>query len=167
MQDYLLWHHFGTVNAVNEREDLSSEVMEMFRSFYKGIALNPHNLRLFIETYMKRSDLKLTRSRSDKVLKCQTVIMCGSHSPFVEESVDTNSKLDPKKTTWIKLDNCGMVLDEKPAKVAQSFRLFLQGLGYTLKAYERRRALMSGASLPCLTSALSTCDIGKATLVDA
>lgn len=34
-----------------------------------------------------------------------------------------------------------MVLEEQPSKVFEAFRLFLQGLGYALSAYERRRSL--------------------------
>lgn len=116
-----MYHHFGGYS--NEREDVATEAMEQLKAFYKGIALNPHNLSLFIDAVVKRSDLKLARTRTDKQIKCQTVIMCGSLSPFVEETVVTNSRLDPKRTSWIKLDNCGSVLDEKPAKGACSERI--------------------------------------------
>jgi len=40
----------------------------------------------------------------------------------------------------MKLSDCGMVLEEQPAKVSESMRLFIQGLGYSLASLERRRS---------------------------
>ena len=71
---------------------------------------------------------------------------------FFEESVKMNARLNPSNSSWIKLSDSGMVLEEQPHKVAEAFRLFLQGLGYTLKAFDRKRALMTGMSMPCLAS---------------
>lgn len=109
-----MWHHFGGWS--DEREEIAADVMEQLRTFYKGIALNPYNLSLFIDSAIKRADLKLARGKTDRQLKCQLVVMCGGLSPFVDETVATNSRLDPKKCSWIKLDNCGHPLEEKPAK---------------------------------------------------
>ena len=38
------------------------------------------------------------------------------------------------------MQDCGMVLEEQPAKVAEALRLFIQGLGYSLSILERRRS---------------------------
>lgn len=152
VQDYMLWYHFGPYS--DERVEGANEIMASFKNSFRGIQLNPYNLSLFIESYIERSDLKLSRDNPDRQLKCLTAIVCGtlSNQTAIEESVSTNSKLDPSRTTWMKLSDSGMVLEEIPYKVSQSFRLFLQGLGHTLKTYERRRALMSGTSLPCIAS---------------
>ena len=40
-----------------------------------------------------------------------------------------NNKLNPKKTKWLKFENCGMVVFEKTEKLAGAFRIFLQGQG--------------------------------------
>ncbi|KAI1291798.1 Protein NDRG3 [Halotydeus destructor] len=161
VQEYLIWHHFGDDPTGKERDGASQDIIELYRSFYRGIALNPDNLCRFISSYAKRSDLKMARGKPERQLKCQSVIVCGSLSPWAEDTVQTNAKLDPQKATWLKLDGCGNVLEEKPEKVSQAFRLFLQGLGYTLKAYERKRALMSGASMPCISSASEDVDLGR------
>lgn len=42
-------------------------------------------------------------------------------------------RLSPDKANWIKFDNCGNPLLEKPIKVFEIFKLFLLGLGYTIK----------------------------------
>ncbi|RWS26562.1 Protein NDRG3-like protein [Leptotrombidium deliense] len=148
VQDYFLWYHFGRESA--ERDDASRNVIEIFRGFYRGMSLNSYNLGLLIESYLKRTPIAIERNGLN--FKCQVLVMSGSLSPHVDETLSVISRLDPKHSSWLKLNGCAMVLEEKPDKVAEAFRLFLQGLGYTLKAYERRRALMSGLSLPCLTS---------------
>ena len=154
VQDYLLWYHFGSPS--NERVSGSQEIMNTFCKFYRGIQMNPHNLSLFIDSFIQRPDLRIVRDEDPRktVIKCQTVIIVGGLSPEmrIEESVNTNARFSPINTTWMKISSSGMVLEEVPQKVAQAFRLHLQGAGFTLKAYERKRALMAGASLPCLTS---------------
>lgn len=153
-----MWYHYGSV--VEERDQLSKESMEMYTSLLKGIQLNPHNLSLLIESYINRSEIRMSREQRDTQPKSQIAILCGSYSPQVtiHDSVLTNAKLDPEKTTWMKMSDAGMLLEEKPFQVARVLRLFLQGIGYTLKSYERRRALLSGMSMPCLLPSASSSD---------
>ena len=167
VQEFLMWYHFGT--TVEKRHALSRETMAMHRNAWKGIQVNPYNLSLLLESYVNRTEINISRENRDSQPKCQTVILVGTYSPqaTINESVDLNSKLDPAKTTWIKLSDSGMVLQEQPDAAARVLRLFLQGLGYTLKAFERRRALMAGASMPCLsmesTDSVSTSSINVVT----
>lgn len=56
----------------------------------------------------------------------------GAYSPFVEETVVLNGKLNPQNTSWIKVQDSAMVLEEQPGKVTEAFKLFLQGQGYCL-----------------------------------
>ena len=63
-------------------------------------------------------------------LQAPILSIVGAHSPFVDETVGLNEKLDPSKSNWIKVQDAAMVVEEKPGKVAQAFRLFLQGHGY-------------------------------------
>ena len=58
--------------------------------------------------------------------------LVGSYSPFVDETVTLNGKLNPTNTTWMKIQDSAMVLEEQPGKVAEAFRLFMQGQGYCL-----------------------------------
>jgi misexpression suppressor of KSR, putative len=50
----------------------------------------------------------------------------------------------------MKLSDCGMALEEQPGKVAEALRLFINGLGYSLTAYERRRSSLRKLSLSSL-----------------
>ncbi len=74
----------------------------------------------------------------------------GAFSPFVDETVTLNGKLNPINTTWMKIQvtlsisTCGttltlplvqdaaMVLEEQPGKVSEAFLLFVQGQGFCL-----------------------------------
>ena len=41
-----------------------------------------------------------------------------------------NGRLDPSNSSWMKISDAGMVLEEQPSKISEALRLFLQGLGY-------------------------------------
>ena len=57
----------------------------------------------------------------------------GAYSPFVEETVQLNGKLNPANVNWLKIQDSAMVIEEQPGKIAEAFRLFMQGQGYCLK----------------------------------
>jgi hypothetical protein len=67
--------------------------------------------------------------------------LVGAYSPFVDETVTLNGKLNPPNTTWMKIQDAAMVLEEQPGKVAEALLLFLQGQGYCLNV---RRASAAG-----------------------
>lgn len=135
-QDYLMWHHFGQVD-----ENRNRDLIELYRNYFSGKYHNPRNLSLFIDAYLKRDDLHIERGSKDKNFKCSVLNLCGSLSPHVDDTVNMNARLNPDSSTWMKLSGCGMVLEEQPSKVAEALRLFLQGIGYALTAYERRRSI--------------------------
>ena len=51
----------------------------------------------------------------------------------MDATVVLNGKLDPAKCSWMKIRKAGMVLEEQPEKVSEAVKLFIQGLGYTLR----------------------------------
>lgn len=136
IQDYLMWHHFGGVT-----EEVNHDLVTFFKDFFSGRKHVNKNLAMLIDSYIRRSDLNIERgSGKERNLKCSTLIISGALSPHVDDSVNMNGRLDPKVTTWMKLSDCSMVLEERPGKVCEALRLFLQGLGYTLAVFDRRRA---------------------------
>lgn len=151
VQEFLMWYHFG--ETTEERIDSSKEAMQLYRSVIRGIQINPYNLSLLVESFISRDDLAISRVDRNSQPKCPAVLVVGAYSTqmTINESVYANSKLDPANTTWIKLSDCGMPLEEKPGDMARVMRLFLQGLGYTLKDYEKSiRSRGLGLSMPCL-----------------
>jgi len=131
--DYLMWHHFGRLT-----EERNHDLVHVYREYFEH-HINPTNLALFIDAYISRSDLNINREldpirrASNRTVKVPVLNMTGALSPHVDDTVTFNSRLDPSTSTWMKLQDCGMILEEQPAKVVEAFRLFLQGNGYALK----------------------------------
>lgn len=122
--EYLLWHHFGT--SIDRNLDL----MNIYRSFFSCQKINPKNLAMLIESYLKRDDVGIYRETNE--VSCSSLILCGNDSPYLEDSINMNQRLRADRSTWMKLFDCGQPLDEQPGKVSEAFILFAQGLGLGL-----------------------------------
>lgn len=119
--DYLMWHHFG-----RSTEDRNHDLAHVFKQCFSHV--NPINLSMFIESYLRRTDLAIARENG--TIKVPVLNVTGALSPHVDDTVTFNGRLDPAKTSWLSISDCGMVLEEEPGKIAEAFRLFLQGEGY-------------------------------------
>lgn len=85
-------------------------------------------------------------------------ILAGSLSSMRNESNQLYSRLETKSTNWIKFDNCGNPILEKPTKTLEVFKLFLLGLGYTLKNTKRlsqQLTIKKSASTPLNPTAIN------------
>ncbi|KAG8227433.1 hypothetical protein J437_LFUL000442 [Ladona fulva] len=127
------------------KEERNHDLVQVYKEYFER-HINPTNLALFIDSYIRRSDLNLIRgdveslasggqgarrdSTSSRTLKMPVMNITGALSPHVDDTVTLNGRLDPTNSTWMKIQDCGMVLEEQPGKVSEAFRLFLQGLGY-------------------------------------
>ncbi|KAI0224997.1 Protein NDRG3 [Lamellibrachia satsuma] len=151
VEEFLLWHWFGQKTMLTNQDlvNMYSKVLE---------TLNPQNLGYFIESYIKRSDLGIVReldpSKKDTVrmIRCPVMLVSGEYSPHLNDTVNMNGRLDPTTSSWMKFECGGMVLEEAPDKLAESFRLFLQGMGYIpalsqIKLVESRSGHPSQASM--------------------
>ncbi|EDO40164.1 predicted protein [Nematostella vectensis] len=157
VEDYLLWHHFGE-KTKEENLDLSSAYKDSLRSL-----LNPHNLALFINSYITRTNIDIVRpvegGPNPRSLKCPTLLVTGTFSPHGDDVVESNSRLDPKISEYMKVSDCGgMPLEEQPAKVAQALILFLQGNGYVqrLRACSTRGLSSTASSSQTSSQSLSS-----------
>lgn len=126
-QDYLMWHHFGDVDDSRNRD-----LIYVYRSLFSGRHLNARNLSLLIDSYIRRTDLNLDRNEREKNIRCPTQILCGHDTPHLDDTIEFNGRMNPELCTWMKLQDCSMVLEEQPGKVTESLRLFIQGLGHSL-----------------------------------
>lgn len=148
VQDYFIWHLFGNLNQPDRVID--NEAVTFYKRYFSSGVINKQNLSKFIESYVNRTALAISRDDRITNIKCPVAIICADYSPHIDESVKMNSRLDPINCTWVKLSDCSMPLEEQPNKLAEVLRLFLQGLGYTLKKSLKQYCLLSGKSMPCL-----------------
>lgn len=149
VQEYFIWNLFGNLNQPDRQID--KDAVTFYRRYFSSGVINKYNLARFIESYLNRSSLPISRNDRFTNFKCPVAVICSDYSPHIEESVKMNARLDPTNSTWVKLGECSMPLEEQPSKLIEVFRLFLQGLGYTLtKALKSHRFLIMGKSMPCL-----------------
>lgn len=141
--DYLMWHHFG-----RNTEERNHDLVQVYKSYFER-NVNATNLALFIDSYIKRTDLNIqremdpTKKKEGMTLGMPVINITGSHSPHMDDTVTLNGRLDPTNSTWMKISDCGMVLEEQPGKVSEAFRLFLQGEGYAIRVGRRASSLAS------------------------
>ncbi|XP_057319992.1 protein NDRG3 isoform X6 [Microplitis mediator] len=132
--DYLMWHHFG-----RGTEERNHDLAQVYTNYFER-KVNPMNLALLIDSYVRRTDLNIareldpTRKKDGSTLSVPVINITGALSPHVDDTVTLNGRLDPTNSTWMKISDCGMVLEEQPGKVSEAFRLFLQGEGYVVKS---------------------------------
>ncbi|XP_069689489.1 protein NDRG3 isoform X2 [Periplaneta americana] len=148
--DYLMWHHFG-----RGTEERNHDLVQVYKIYFER-HVNPTNLALFIDSYIRRTDLNIvrelepTRRKDSMTLSMPVMNITGALSPHVEDTVTLNGRLDPTNSTWMKIQDCGMVLEEQPGKVSEAFRLFLQGQGYAVKL-SRKVSTSTSAEVAPLT----------------
>lgn len=129
VQEYMLWHWFGT-KTLETNNDLIVAYLDYMKS------LHPVNLGHYISSYIGRTDMEIVREldklkkNTVKNFQCPVMLVAGDYSPHLDDTIYMNGRLDPTNSTWIKFTCGGMILEEVPAKMTESFFLFLQGLGH-------------------------------------
>jgi len=133
VMDFLLWHHFGAY-----ADERAHDLVNHYKHYF-GNEVNAVNLARLTEQWIWRKAVDIKRETNfegqgdTQTLKVPVLNIVGSFNPFVEETVTLNGCLNPSNTNWIKVQDCAMVIEEQPGKMAEAFRLFLQGQGYCLK----------------------------------
>uniref|UniRef100_A0A8B9JKD9 Protein NDRG2 n=1 Tax=Astyanax mexicanus TaxID=7994 RepID=A0A8B9JKD9_ASTMX len=139
--DIVMGHHFST--------DELTENQEIIQTYRLHIAqdINQDNLALFCNSYNGRRDLEIERpilginEETVNTLKCPALLVVGDTSPAVEAVVECNSRLNPTKTTLLKMADCGGLPQVvQPGKLAEAFKYFVQGMGYMPTASMTRLA---------------------------
>ncbi|XP_051948532.1 protein NDRG1a isoform X2 [Xyrauchen texanus] len=120
--------------------------------------MNQFNLQLFVKSYNSRRDLEIERPvpgghTSVRTLKCPALLVVGDSSPAVDAVVECNTKLDPTKTTLLKMADCGGLPQvDQPGKLTEAFKYFIQGMGYMPSASMTRLVRSRTASGSSVTS---------------
>ncbi|XP_048839197.1 protein NDRG3-like isoform X2 [Brienomyrus brachyistius] len=139
--DIVMSHHFSTDELTN-----NEEIIQTYR-LHIAQDINQDNLALFYTSYNSRRDLEIERPvpglNEDEVntLKCPALLVVGDSSPAVEAVVECNARLNPTKTTFLKMADCGGLPQVvQPGKLAEAFKYFVQGMGYMPTASMTRLA---------------------------
>ncbi|ERE89268.1 protein NDRG1 [Cricetulus griseus] len=86
-------------------------------------------------------------------LQCPALQVVGDNSPAIDAVVECNSKLNPTKTTLLKMADCGGLPQiSQPAKLADAFKYFVQGMGYMPSASMTRLMRSRTASRSSVTT---------------
>ncbi|KAM6909591.1 protein NDRG1-like [Xenentodon cancila] len=134
LPDKVITHLFGK-DEIQTNHDLVATYRH-----YITTTMNQPNVTQFFRSYNNRGALEVERpvpggNINARTLKCSSLLVVGDNSPVVEAVVDCNSKLNPNKTTLLKMADCGGLPQvDQPAKVIEALKYFIQGLGYLSSA---------------------------------
>uniref|UniRef100_A0A8D1AHM0 Protein NDRG2 n=1 Tax=Sus scrofa TaxID=9823 RepID=A0A8D1AHM0_PIG len=142
LPDMVVSHLFG-------KEEMQNNV-EVVHTYRQHIIndMNPGNLHLFINAYNSRRDLEIERPMPGAhtvTLQCPALLVVGDNSPAVDAVVCRNQPL-------------ASALNSTPAKLAEAFKYFVQGMGYMPSASMTRlmrSRTASGSSVTSLEGARS------------
>lgn len=81
-------------------EERNQDLTQMYRMYFTR-HVNPTNLSLFIDSYIRRTDLGI--SRDTDTIKVPVLNITGALSPHVDDTVTFNGRLHPSNSTWMKV----------------------------------------------------------------
>jgi Ndr family len=88
-------------------EDRNHDLVEVYKEYFDR-HVQPMNLALFLDSYIRRSDLNISRElepakKSENTIKMAVMNITGAFSPHVDDTVTLNGRLDPTNSTWMKV----------------------------------------------------------------
>ncbi|XP_060798764.1 protein NDRG1a [Neoarius graeffei] len=152
MPDMIISHLFGK-EEIHHNHDLIGTYRHHIMN-----DMNQYNLQLFVKAYNSRRDLEIERpvpggNINVRTIKCPSLLVVGDSSPAVDAVVECNTKLDPTKTTLLKMADCGGLPQvDQPGKLTEAFKYFIQGMGYMPSASMTRLVRSRTASGSSVTS---------------
>ncbi|KAF3696354.1 Protein NDRG3 N-myc downstream-regulated gene 3 protein [Channa argus] len=107
--DIIMGHHFSTDELTENKEIIQTYRLHISQD------IPQENLAMFYNSYDR----------------CPALLVVGDTSPAVDVVVECNSRLNPTKTTLLKMADCGGLPQVvQPGKLAEAFKYFVQGMGY-------------------------------------
>lgn len=100
----------SATNVFQGTEERNHDLVQVYKNYFER-RVNPTNLALFIDSYVRRTDLNITReldpTRKKEGLTLGVPVMniTGSLSPHVDDTVTLNGRLDPTNSSWMKVRN--------------------------------------------------------------
>uniref|UniRef100_A0A8C5B1N9 Ndrg family member 3a n=1 Tax=Gadus morhua TaxID=8049 RepID=A0A8C5B1N9_GADMO len=131
--DIVMAHHFSA--------DELTDNLELIQTYRLHIAqdINQDNLALFSGNLLHYCVTALSCC-----CRCPSLLVVGDTSPAVDAVVECNSRLDPAKTTLFKMADCGGLPQVvQPGKLAEAFKYFVQGMGYSKSLVQHLKGPLS------------------------
>lgn len=94
--------------VVQGTEERNHDLVQVYKTYFEH-HVNPTNLALFIDSYIRRTDLNIIRElepskrKNSQTLSMPVMNITGALSPHVEDTVTLNGRLDPTNSTWMKV----------------------------------------------------------------
>uniref|UniRef100_A0A8C2WUZ8 Protein NDRG2 n=1 Tax=Cyclopterus lumpus TaxID=8103 RepID=A0A8C2WUZ8_CYCLU len=129
--DMIMGHYFSADELTE-----NTEIVQTYR-LHVSQDVPQDNLAMFYNSYSSRTELQMERpipglnENTVTTLRCPSLLVVGDTSPAVDVVVECNSRLNPTKTTLLKMADCGGLPQVvQPGKLAEAFKYFVQGMGY-------------------------------------
>merc|ERR1712223_421108 len=125
------------------KED-KAQALEDFKAELRKHSINKKNMQKYIDSYMLRVDIT---GKLASELRCDALLVVGSKSSQCGAAEYMHTHMDKTRTSLLKVDGVGNVVEDAPAKLANSILLFCKGLGWltsvNLPGVERRCSTIS------------------------
>lgn len=143
-ENFHLLRKFG--HKLETVENPDEELAKLAENLGKN--LNRKNTQKYVVSFLARNDISPTL----KSVKCDALLIVGSKSSHVQAAEFMHSNMDKTRSSILKIDDVGDVLEEAPEKLANSILLFCKGLGW-----------LTSVNLPGVQRRSSTDSQGKPT----
>lgn len=142
---YLETHRFGTEEGNPANKDQVNKVMDEFKKSLES-KINPRNLRLFVEAFLRRTQLVSQAG----LVRCPALLITGEKASHNHTVRTFHQALkDKSKVEFVEVQGVANVIAEAPHKFAVCFQYFLQGFGKVghVKMQNVNREGMRGRSM--------------------
>lgn len=106
---YLYVYIFITLSSTQNTEERNHDLVQVYKNYFER-NVNPTNLSLFIDSYVRRTDLNIhreldpTKKKDNQTLNMPVINITGALSPHVDDTVTLNGRLDPSNSSWMKVN---------------------------------------------------------------
>jgi len=142
-ENMALFRRFGHKIDANLKDDEALKALEQYKSTF-GADINKKNIKMYVEAYSNRQDISALLIN----MKCDALLVVGSKTSHIAAAEHMHTCMDKTRSSILKIDGVGNVLDEAPIKLANCVLLFCKGLGWltsvNLPGIETRRQSQDG-----------------------
>lgn len=126
-------------HKLEDADDKEKALEQFTKKHIRKSTINKKNLKMYIDAYMNRVDIS---GKLAAELRCDALLVVGTKSSQCAAAEYMHSHMDKTRTSLLKVDAVGNVVEEASAKLANSILLFCKGLGWltsvNLPGVERR-----------------------------